>query len=330
MKKTLIWDYTEFNHAREPIIRKMPDNSLICLTLTGGETEPRNENVVMITRSYDDGESWSRPEILFSHSSRGVWATEVFTEGEYPMAVVHTYNAKSHYRELMTFCSYTKDNGLTWSEPHSFPSGLDNVSLRQGIVLSNGSWLFPLYFSETQDNFDWDDNVECNILDTFRTSVAISDDKGKSYTRHGYFHPEGDVAWEPNAIELENGHVLLYMRINKTPRIYMAESFDYGKTWTEAKFSDIPNSCTKITLAKTKGKILLINNFAEKERNRLELWISSDNTKTWEKKIPLAEPDVLFYYPHCCIDEKSETVYIAYENAKQHYLTKLKFSEIFD
>ena len=53
-------------YAREPVIRRMKDGTLICLVLTGGPKEPANDNVVKIMRSSDDGKTWSEPEILFA------------------------------------------------------------------------------------------------------------------------------------------------------------------------------------------------------------------------------------------------------------------------
>ena len=42
-------------YAREPVLRRMKDGSLVCLFLTGGPKEPDNDNVVKITRSEDEG-----------------------------------------------------------------------------------------------------------------------------------------------------------------------------------------------------------------------------------------------------------------------------------
>lgn len=68
---------TQGQFAREPVLRRMADGSLVCLFLTGGPTEPHNDNHVVISRSLDDGCTWSVPEPLFSHRGRAVWATEL-------------------------------------------------------------------------------------------------------------------------------------------------------------------------------------------------------------------------------------------------------------
>ena len=93
--------------GREPVIAKMKNGTIVCVSISGGPTEPHNENVVLYTKSYDDGEHWTRPEILFRHDHRGVWATEIFTEGERPFMAVHTYDGECPYKNLRTFISYT-------------------------------------------------------------------------------------------------------------------------------------------------------------------------------------------------------------------------------
>ena len=100
-----------FHYVREPVFRRMPDGSLFSVGLSGGLMEPANENVVVAVQSYDDGQTWTLPRVLFRHSERAVWATELFTEGPRPLLFVHTYHAASQYREIHTYVSTTRDSG---------------------------------------------------------------------------------------------------------------------------------------------------------------------------------------------------------------------------
>ena len=75
MEKYMIADFDECEYCvknpygREPVIEIMPNGTIVCVMITGGPTEPHNENIVVITRSYDGGKTWSKPEKLFSHKS---------------------------------------------------------------------------------------------------------------------------------------------------------------------------------------------------------------------------------------------------------------------
>lgn len=331
MEKHLIAQFDTY--AREPILRRMKDGTLICLFLTGGPREPDNTNVIMIAKSRDDGVTWSEPETVFSHSSRGCWSTEVFTETEKPFAVVQTYNAPCHYRELQTYRSFCDDSGDVWSEPVTIPGSINGCSVRQGIVMSNGEILFPVYWQESVTKFDWDHNEYAFDYVNWPATcgVAISSDGGETFWRYGYIKAGKNPLWEPNAIELEPGHIIMYCRCTWTGKLYVSESFDYGRTWTEAVDSGIPSTDTKVTLCKANGTILLINNYGDGKdivaRKNLTIAKSKDG-KNFETITTVEDPEEVWFYPHAYVDEEKKTLYLAYENAKQHWLKKYTFEEL--
>ena len=93
----------EYAFAREPVLRRMADGSLISTALSGGPGEPHEDNFVSSVRSEDEGKTWSKPEILFRHGERAVWVTEIFTEGVCPMMFVHTWQLR-HIRYCLEVC----------------------------------------------------------------------------------------------------------------------------------------------------------------------------------------------------------------------------------
>ena len=123
----------------------------------------------------------------------------------------------------------------------------------------------------------------------------------------------------------------MYIRNNNAPYLGISHSYDYGKTWTEFKQTDIPNPNTKVTLVKANNLILLINNFNNvmgfKNRNHLQIWVSHDG-ENFYKKIKIEEDNEIFFYPHAFFDEETQLIYIAYENSKQFWLKKIPFEDI--
>lgn len=329
MEKYLIYDFKD-DYGREPIIRKSKNGTLLCLCLTGGVWEPENANVVKIQKSFDDGITWSEPELLFQHHSRGVWAPEMFIDDDRIMVIVQTYNAESYYRELQTFYSISVDDGNTWSEPVSFPNGINGISVRQGIQLSNKSYLFPIYYGEVVNNFEWKNVTDWHDNLNFCCGVIISNDKLRSYERYGYIKSD-KCLWEPNCVEIENGHIIMYMRNNNSPYLGISHSYDYGKTWSNFEETNIPNANTKVTLVKVDDLILLISNFNNaigfKNRTHLQIWISKDGTN-WIKKIKLEDDGECFFYPHAFYDKDSKILYVTYENSKQFYLQKIPYQSL--
>ncbi len=334
-EKHLIHSFEIF--GREPLIRRMDDGSIICLFLTGGPREPDNGNVLMMSRSVDDGKTWTEPEVILTHSRRGIWATELFHEEGQTFIVVHTYNAECHYRELETFLMYTHDSGYTWSEPVSLPGNVNGVTLRQGFVMSNGEWFFPTYWQETTYDFDWtvDTSKEEGRGERFpfRCGAAISSDKGKTFSAHGYITKPYSL-WEPNAIEAEPGHIIMLMRI-KGPdaRLERSDSYDYGRTWSEPYVTELGNPGTKLTLCKIGDTLVLVNNFTLikenwRKRTNLQIYTSVDNGATWQYKLSVENDDEAWFYPHAFLDHEKQLMYVAYENSKEHYIKKIPFDAI--
>lgn len=331
MEKYLIYDFND-DYGREPIIRKAKNGTLLCVFLTGGTWDPQNKNIVKIMKSYDDGKTWTEPTALFSHHSRGCWAPEMFVNDDKIILFVNTYNADNHFRELQTFYSISYDNGESFSEPKSIPGGLNGVSIRQGIVLSNNEYLFPLYWGEVISDFDWTEesikNYRSNHI--YRCGVAISSDKEKFLKKYGYIKSEKGL-WEPNCVEVEPGHIIMYMRNNNAPYLGISHSYDYGRTWSEFKQTDIPNANTKVTLIKIDGMIIMINNFIDNtkfdKRTHLQLFVSKDGIN-WVKKMSLENDDECFFYPHAFYDDDNKILYVVYENSKQFYLQKIPYQNL--
>lgn len=328
----------DFEYAREPLLRRMPNGDLVCVCLSGGKTEPANQNLVIISRSKDDGCTWSAPEIIFQHSERAVWATELFCHDNTVCLFLMTYYSPSRYRELILYRSFSIDNGETWSEPQSLPNGIISGSVRQGIVLSNGAWVFPIYWQECCGAWDWklhsvpNDGIDENW--PFRCGVLRTEDNGKSFHIEGYLKAQTPL-WENNIAEYENGKLVMLMRAEFTGYLYRSFSDDYGKTWSKPEKTDIPNPASKITLLKSGNNILLIHNptmcqeFCDwNKRKPLEMWVSSDGTRTWNKKIPLTKVDEPFFYPHGFVDSQKNLIYIACENSQEHFLLKIPINEI--
>ncbi|MBQ3096199.1 MAG: exo-alpha-sialidase [Clostridia bacterium] len=331
MTKHIIARYSPY--GREPILRRMKDGTLVCLALTGGKFEPENVNYVTIARSRDDGETWSEPEPLFTHPSRGCWSTELFCGESMTFAAVHTYNSPCWYRELQTFRSFCDDSGENWTEPESIPGALNGCSVRQGITLSNGDILFPVYWQEVRSGgFAHDDKKYMPYdgrLYPFVCGAGISTDGGKTFSRHGYLSAEVAL-WEPNAVELEPGHVIMYCRSCKG-FLYTSESFDYGRTWTEAQLSEIRNPDTKVTVTKVGDTVLMVNNFTEdpgwEKRTCLAVAKSRDGLH-FEKIFDVEDPGERWFYPHAYVDDAQKMLYLAYENSGEHRLQKYTFAEL--
>lgn len=329
----------EWKLGREPILRRMPDGSLVCLIYSGGPTEPHDDNIVLISRSTDEGKNWSSPEVLFQHDTRGVWATELFTEGERPCIFVHTIDAGSHYLELQTFRSFFNETTGKWSEPVSLPGGLSGCSVRQGLVLRDGSWVFPVYWQEALGGWNWKKTgkeYQQHPEWRFISGVLKSTDNGASFSLHGNIRTADLDMWEPAVVETEPNHLVMLLRASwETAVKYRSDSFDGGLTWSAPQPTDIPCASSKLVLLKWDNRVLMLHNPSNKagwyQRTDLELWISDDGCRTWPVKINLVhadEPNEVMCYPHAFIDEENQCLHVASDTAKTHYYFTIPLTDL--
>lgn len=334
----------QWRFAREPQLARLPDGTLYCALFSGGPREPAPENVVIAVRSTDDGRTWSKPEVVVSHPARACWATELFTFGEEPELVFQTYCADRTYTELRPYRMRLGKDGKRTVDATSFHGVPPNFSVRQGKVLSDGSWAFPVYWLENtgswlahleyppQGDVDWS---KWNWKKWHYVSGVIrSVDKGKTWTVHGSL---GDgathQAWEPCLTELEPGHLRLWARVANGV-LWSADSRDYGVTWSELKPSDIPNPDTKPMVLRHGNDIVLVNNVPGKEgrdRRRLEIWVSHDFCKTWKTFVAAERKDggaAFLCYPSGFFDDAKKLFYLAVDGCGSQYLTRIPFSAI--
>lgn len=335
---------SEYRFAREPTPRRMPDGSILSLVYTGGDREPHPGNIATVIRSEDDGKTWTRPQLLWKHPLRCTWGTEIFTEGKRPVAIFQTFSYETFYAELRAFMTFTDDNGKSWTPPVSVPGVPPNFSVRQGKVLSDGSWLFPVYWLDQRSK--WDEYSAPGAC--FTSGVIRSTDGGKSFSLHGAVATPGN-AWEPEITELDPGHLKMWVRYEHDAGVlWESESRDYGRTWTPARPGNIPNPGTKFVIYKIGDRQVLVNNVCtpeRRERDILEIWVSSDNCKTWSKKLPLARlfkeksstwdgfweggdalPQVA--YPHGFADDKQEKLYLAIDAVRKFFFLTVPYSDL--
>jgi len=324
----------QWTYIREPVLRRMPDRSLYCTFLTGGPTEPHDDNVVVATRSEDDGATWSPLEVIFSHPTRAAWATELFVEAGHPRLFVHTYDCASDKCELRAFQSISQDSGRTWSEPQSLPGGVANLSVRQGVVLDGGAWLFPVYWQEQTGAWAWEktgpgiDVTKIPAEWPFRCGALRTTSDGACYSLHGHLCAAGKL-WEPNVIQTGDGRILMLIRADKTGVLYQSWSEDDGLNWSAAVPSTIPNPGSKITLLRRDNTLILLGNqsgcIGREGRRILSLWISSDNGTTWQPGLDLvrAPENKVACYPHAFLDYKESLLYLTCDTYAEQYLLKI-------
>lgn len=357
----VMWQADEtFRYAREPLLARMQDGSLICALYTGGRQEPDTNNVVAVIRSYDDGKSWSDPQVIFAHPHRACWATELNTLGRRPELVFQTFDAHTYYAGLRPYRTWTDDSGKTWSRPVSYSGLPQSFTTRQGLRLSDGALLHPIYWLECEGNLTgWISFGEPNAGGTswckdgqvwFGSGVIRSDDDGVTWSFASVPQPASRKGrhldqWEPAVVELSSGVLKLFARVESEECVlWESESSDGGRTWTRLHPGEIANPGTKMQVLSRKGDVVLFNNTCARKhpnRYRLEAMISSDSCRNW-RRILLADSSeseaaksdwfngnhVQVAYPSAILDESRQMCYLAIDSVCRFYLLKIPFKKL--
>lgn len=322
----------------EAIVRRAPNGELILVSQCGDVTEPAPLNRVYVWHSKDDGESWSKRELIVPEDGRAVYQTEVSVIGDEIRVYLTFHSGKFCNNEHVTLIS--KDSGYTWTRGEDLP--LDGFYFIRGLLQEGNDHYLPYQLYDikkevsaqlhSENKYIWDAG-----LNVVRSGVLISHDNGKTYTRceREALQPLKDAegklkfVWsEPAIARLPNGDLAMLLRKDQSGRLEITYSSDNGNTWSMPVTTDIPNPTNKVkTFNLPDGRIALFHTPNPKHgmanRNPLEVWISADGMKTWEIKKSLWEIDGWISYPDGFIE--NGVAYVAVEfNRHDVYFIKEK------
>lgn len=238
----------------------------------------------------------------------------LYKEGEYKGNIYMLKNGpdKGELTVLNTtylWMVYSDDDGATWSDPIDItPQVKEDWMLflgtgpGVGIQLDNGNLVVPVYHSNS------------NVGASQSSAVIISEDGGETWTigespqkLRGYDPSTmtgGGMLTESQAVQLDNGNVLLFMRNNYSGRVQVATSTDGGLTWDSIKDAGVTDVyCQLSVLHYTKSdgsEWILLSNPAGSGRNNGTVHlgqVNDDGTIDWTHSRLIKEG----YYAYSCL-----------------------------
>jgi hypothetical protein len=273
-------------------LRELPDRSWILFMLAGGTTEPSPLNYTGVTRSTDQGRTWTpleRFDVGFPRTGTtiGQGPTELMVLGNRSTLFFSTHSR--HWANDWRSWSITSDDACrTWTRPAPVPGRLQNRTfIRNHIVTRDGRILVPFQHYIGPEAEAAKPPLE-RAFSNPRNGVLISADGGRTWTEHGNLRlTENDhyFGWaENNLAELADGRIAMIIRADRLGGVlYYAESRDGGRTWPEfARKTIVPNPGSKATLYMLGGNaVALLHNPNPTHRSPLALWITLDGMQTW-------------------------------------------------
>lgn len=157
---------------------------------------------------------------------------------------------------------------------------------------------------------------------------CLSDDDGKTWRDGKRVRPAKGECWEPAAIELKDGRVMMLLRTELGGQ-YKTLSTDGGETWSEPVATPLVGTAAPVSLSRVPGKndILAIwnNNPGAGKRNPLTAAVSKDEGETWELLRNVEEdPNSAWAYPAVTwVGERALITYFDYSDRGLNLILKV-------
>jgi predicted neuraminidase len=259
----------------------------------GGTHEKHNDVAIWTARREAKG-AWSSPRRLAKVSDEAHWNPVVFAAPNGPLHV--WFKVGRTIGGWRTYTMISNDGGAAWSEPRELvpgdTSGGRGPVKNKPIVLASGAWLA----GASHEAEGW------------KGFVDRSEDSGRTWRQSEYLKTDPAVITGPGIIQptlwesrLGNVHLLLRSTCGAICR---ADSADDGRTWSPVYKTDIPNNNSGIDLARLADGTLVLccTPVAEKVRTPLSLLVSTDNGKTWPRRLDLETAPGEYSYPAVIAD----------------------------
>ncbi len=295
----------------------------------GGVKEPSLEHFNIVKYSDDGGKSFGEPLLVIeSDEERMVHALDIqlwtapngalwlfwvqnnalpLTEDKEYMMVANTADAfpvvkadgyifpDMRHTCWCIVCDEPDAEKPVFSEPRLLDIGFLRC---KPLVLDSGRWIF----------FNYDQVGD-------RYGYMISDDEGKTFTRHYGAEKFCTSYDESMAYQKLDGSVRMFAR-NRMRDIAETVSCDGGLSWSETRLTGIASPDTRFFISRTpSGKVILINNDMKEQRERMSIWLSDDDGESWKYKKLVDDPTHHLTYPDA--DFYDGKIYVVYDRGRR-------------
>lgn len=280
IKSEFILKNPPFKSCHASTICETNSGSILCSFFAGSEEGAKD---VGIWISKLKNNSWEKPKEIINEKNIPCWNPVLFTmpSGE----ILLFYKVGKNPHEWSGFVKRSFNNGKTWESPEIFPAGVYGPIKNKPLLLKDGTLLCG---SSTESYKAW----SC--------WVDITKDKGKTWQKSSpIIDPNNSLGIiQPTIFFIQNCNLKMLTRSNKQRKIFSATSLDYGKTWSTAQPTNLPNPNSGIDSIKLQdGRVLLVYNHSQYNRYPLNISISYDDGNSWIKSLTLEKKEGSYSYP---------------------------------
>jgi len=280
------------NHASTVVELKNGD---IMVAWFAGSREGAPDVAIYGARLHDG--AWSAPKELARADKVACWNPVLFHTRDNRLWLYYKYGTRPS--TWLGARKWSDDEGRTWSKEEDLPPGilgpikdkplvLPDGTIVSGSSVESGKWNAWIERS-TDGGKTWTKFGPITIPESAdvanAAAIAASREQPAPAVAPGGVHTKiylpakttiGII--QPSVVWMGGHHLRFFARSRtKSARIAIADSMDDGKTWTQARFIDLPNPNSGIDAVRLRdGRIVLAFNDSYNERTPLNLAVSAD------------------------------------------------------
>ncbi|NLC55929.1 MAG: exo-alpha-sialidase [Armatimonadetes bacterium] len=283
VEREFIFAKAPFAQCHASTLVELADRSLLAAWF-GGSREGSPDVAIWTARRPAGATAWEAPRVAADVPGVPCWNPVLYRDAADVVwlfyKVAPTIPAWTGYYRRST------DGGVTWEAPVPLPAGLLGPIKNKPVALSNGEILCP---------------TSVESYGAWAAWVEVIGDGGARWQRFGPIGVPGEPYGiiQPTVWESTPGRLHLLARATqRIGAICAAISEDYGRTWSPAAPTPLPNPNSGIDAARLNdGRVLLCYNPTREGRTPLSLSLSTDNGATWSPPWHLETEPGEYSYP---------------------------------
>jgi predicted neuraminidase len=264
-RKEFIFEQAPFASCHASTVVELRNGDLFAAWFGGtGEGKPD----VAIWGARRSAEGWSKPEELVREANTPAWNPVLFHAKTGRLWLYYKFGTNP--REWSAGRRSSDDNGKTWSPVEHLPAGILGPVRAKPLLLMDGTIVAG---SSIESYHAW------------AAWIERSTDNGDTWTKYGPVTAAGSGEKartsgiiQPSVIEIAGKHLRFYARSTRDiGRICVSDSRDGGKTWSQARPTELPNPNSGIDAVRLPdGRIVIVYNDTQTGRTPLNLAVSRD------------------------------------------------------
>ena len=277
VKKRLSITSGPARHRAFPGLTRLDDGTLLVLYREGENHWETDDSVVKVTRSSDDGATWSEPRTILQEPGWGAGAHHgplQLADGRVlapAQCVRHVEKGQRGKLEFRVFNLRSEDGGRTWKRREIGPQTGFAWQNQYGRLVEIDGMLWQGGGGRIEGEDYW------------RVGYFVSYDKGETWPEWRTIAPR--LQDERDIVELRDGRLLSMIRSGK--ETYRSYSTDRGKTWSPAEKLDLFGQCPSLLMLPSGHILFAYRQVRPNAQVGIGMALSGDDGATWTETEPL-------------------------------------------